>query len=147
MHNFFNGGPLWALLSFNTDYLYENEKAMNVNINHPSVIQFLSEITQNIVSNISLENYFKLSEDNKMGISYAVLKLIKNSADKRTKLTDLEFRALIAALWKKNEENENYEIAAILNHISKNYDSINEVIKTTKRPRREIKADKANNDQ
>lgn len=120
---------------------------MNININHPSVIQFLSEITQNIVSNVSVENYFKLTEENKLVISYSALKLIKNSVDKRTKLNDLEFRALIAALWKKNEENENYEIAAILNHISKNYESINDIIKTSRRSKRELKPDKANNDQ
>ena len=119
---------------------------MNININHPSVMQFLSEITQNIVSNISVENYFKLPEDNKMGVSYAVLKLIKGSVEKRTRLSDTEIKALITALWKKNEENENYEVAAILNHISKNYDSISDIVKTTKRVRKELKTDKASND-
>lgn len=120
---------------------------MNININHPSIIQFLSEITQNIVTNISVEKYFKLSEDNKIGVSYTVLKLIKTSVDKRAKLNESEFKALIVALWKKNEENENYEVAAILNHISKNYDSISDIIKTTRRSKRELKVDKANNDQ
>lgn len=120
---------------------------MNININHPSIIQFLSEITQNIVLNVSVENYFKLHEDNKVGVSYAVLKLIKSSVEKRTKLNDLEYKALITALWKKNEDNENYEVAAILNHILKNYETISDIIKPNKRSKRELKTDKANNDQ
>ena len=120
---------------------------MKIDINHPSVVQFLSEITQNIVSSITIEKYFDLSEEKKLGVSYAVLKLIKGSADKRVQLSDLEFRALLAALWKRNEENENYEIAEILNNILKNYDSMSEVIKTQKRTRRTVKTDKTANDQ
>lgn len=119
---------------------------MKIDINHPSVVQFLSEITQNIISNISIENYFDLSEEKKMGISYVVLKLIKNSSEKRVKLSDNEFLALLAALWKKNEENENYEVADILNRISKNYDTMSDLIKPQKRVRRVIKADKPSND-
>ncbi len=118
---------------------------MDINVNHPSVVKFLSEITQTIVSNISVENYFKLTDENKLGISYAVLKLVKNSADQRTKLSDLEFRALLSALWKKNEENENYEVAAILTNINKNYETISEIIKTTKRVKKEIKTNTTNN--
>lgn len=120
---------------------------MKLDINHPSVVQFLSEITQNIISNISIENYFDLSDDKKMGISYAVLKLIKSSSEKRVKLTDPEFIALLTALWKKNEENENYEVADILNRVSKNYDTMADLIKTQKRVRRTPKVDKSPNDQ
>ena len=126
-------------------YLYNKRKDMNINANHPSVVKFLSEITQTIVSNISVENYFKLTDENKLGISYAVLKLVKNSADQRTKLSELEFRALLSALWKKNEENENYEVAAILTNINKNYETISEIIKTSKRVKKDLKTDKTNN--
>jgi hypothetical protein len=125
--------------------IYNKRKDMDINVNHPSVVKFLSEITQTIVSNISVENYFKLTDENKLGISYAVLKLVKNSADQRTKLSDLEFRALLSALWKKNEENENYEVAAILTNINKNYETISEIIKTTKRVKKEIKTNTTNN--
>lgn len=118
---------------------------MNLDINHPSVVQFLSEITQNIVSNISIEDYFSLTEEKKLAVSYAVLKLTKSATDKRIKLGDLEFRALLAALWKKNEDSENYEVADILNRISKNYDTMAELIKTQKRVRRDLKTDKTNN--
>ncbi len=111
---------------------------MNANINHPSVIKFLSDLTTNIVSSISIENYFGISEESKTALNYAVFKIIKGSTDKRVNIGENEFKALLVALWKKNEEAENYEIAEILNGIIKNYDSIKEVtkpIKTVKKPK------------
>jgi hypothetical protein len=111
---------------------------MSANINHPSVIKFLSDLTTNIVSSISVENYFEMSEDSKTALNYAVFKIIKNSTDKRVNIGETEFKALLVALWKKNEEAENYEVAAILNGINKNYDSIKEIckpIKTLKKPK------------
>jgi hypothetical protein len=66
-----------------------------------------------------------------------VFKIIKSNTEKRVNLGDTEFRAFLVALWKKNEENENYEVAAILNDIIKNYESINELskpLKTIKKP-------------
>jgi hypothetical protein len=110
---------------------------MNVNVNHPSVVKFLSDITNNIVSNISIDQYFTISEEKRSALSYAVFKIIKSNTEKRVNLGDAEFRAFLVALWKKNEENENYEVAAILNDIIKNYESINELskpLKTIKKP-------------
>lgn len=111
---------------------------MNANINHPSVIKFLSEITSNIVSSITIENYFGMSEESKTALNYAVFKIIKGNTEKRVNIGETEFKALLVALWKKNEEAENYEVAAILNNIIKNYDSIKEIckpIKTVKKPK------------
>jgi len=105
---------------------------MSPNINHPSVIKFLSEITSNIVSSISIENYFEMSEDSKTALNYAVFKIIKGNTEKRVKIGEIEFKALLVALWKKNEEAENYEVAAIINNINKNYDSIKEICKPIK---------------
>jgi hypothetical protein len=51
------------------------------------------------------------------------------------KLTDNEMKSFLVVLWKKNEENENYEFTAILNDISNNFESINEFTKTPKRTR------------
>jgi hypothetical protein len=142
---YFKEGGYCPLFIYIMIDIYNKRKDMDINVNHPSVVKFLSEITQTIVSNISVENYFKLTDENKLGISYAVLKLVKNSADQRTKLSDLEFRALLSALWKKNEENENYEVAAILTNINKNYETISEIIKTTKRVKKETKTNITNN--
>ncbi len=105
---------------------------MNANINHPSVIKFLSDITNSIVSGISVEEYFTMSQEGKTALNYAVFKIIRGNTDKRVNIGENEFKALLVALWKKNEENENYEVAAILNDINKNYDSIKEITKPIK---------------
>ena len=106
---------------------------MNVNINHPSFISFLDNVTSSILSNVTVENYFKLTPDKKLGVQYMVYKLMKNSVGLKTKLTDLEMKSFLAVLWKKNEESENYELAAILKDILNNFDSVEELTKPTKR--------------
>ncbi len=115
---------------------------MNVNVNHPSFIAFLESVTTNILSHISVENYFKLTNDKKLGLQYMVFKLMKNAVKVRAKLTDMELRSFVSVLWKKNEEAENYEFAAILNDIAQNFDTVNEVTKPVKRGPRTIKIDK-----
>ena len=118
---------------------------MNVNVNHPSFIAFLESVTSTILSNVSVENYFKLNSDKKLGVQYMVFKLMKNAVKLRGQLTDSELRSFVSVLWKKNEENENYEFAAILKDIINNFDAVNEFTKPTKRQTRVIKTDKTNN--
>ena len=118
---------------------------MKVNINHPSFISFLDNVKNTILSNISVENYFKLTQEKKMSVLYTVFKLMKKSLSVRAKLTDMEMRAFISVLWKKNEEIENYEFAAILNDISNNFDAVNEFTKTIKRQTRVVKIEKPEN--
>lgn len=118
---------------------------MSANVNHPSVIKFLSEITNNIVSSISIDNYFETPQESKLAISYAVYKIIKSNVENRLNIGEPEFKAFLVALWKKNEESENYEVASILNDIIKNYDSIKEICKTTK-PIKKTRTDKKPND-
>ena len=62
-----------------------------------------------------------------------VYKLMKNSVGVKTTLSDLEMKSFLTVLWKKNEESENYELAAILKDILNNFDSVNELTKTPKR--------------
>lgn len=112
---------------------------MRVNVNHPSFISFLDNVTNTILSNISVETYFQLTQEKKLALQFTVLKLMKNSVKVRAKLTDLELRSFVIVLCKKNEESENYEIASILNDISTNFDTINDVTKTPKRTTRKIK--------
>jgi hypothetical protein len=97
---------------------------MRVNTNHPSFISFLETVTSNILTNVSVDSYFSLNQEKKLGVQYMVLKLIKSSV---------------------NEESENYEFAAILNDISKNFDKVNEVTNTKKRITRKIKTDTSKN--
>jgi hypothetical protein len=118
---------------------------MKVNVNHPSFISFIENVTNNILSNISIQDYFSLNLDKKHRTQYTVLKLIKSSVKVRAKLTDTELLSFITILWKKNEESENYEFAAILNDISKNFEKVNEVTNTKKRITRKIKTDTSSN--
>lgn len=114
---------------------------MRVNVNHPSFVTFLENVTNTILSNISVENYFQLVPEKKLAVQYAVLKLMKNSVKVRAKLTDLELKSFVIVLWKKNEEAENYEFAAILNDINQNFETVNEITKPNKRTTRKIKTD------
>jgi hypothetical protein len=115
---------------------------MKVNINHPSFISFMETVSSSILSNVTVSNYFNLSQDKKMGVLYMVFKLMKKSLSVRAKLTDLELRSFVSVLWKRNEEAENYEFAAILNDIAQNFDAVNEFTKTPKKTTRTIKVEK-----
>lgn len=118
---------------------------MKVNINHPSFISFLENVTTQILSNVNVQSYFKLTQEKKMNVLYMVLKLMKKSVINGPKMTDLELLSFVTLLWKKNEESENYEFAAVLNDIKNNFDSINEFIKTPKRTRK-IQSETSKND-
>lgn len=120
---------------------------MKVNVNHPSFISFLDGVTHSILSSISIENYFKISQEKKMNVLYAVFKLMKKTFSVRATLSDNELRGFVTVLWKKSEESENYEFAAILNDIANNFESINDFTKTVKRQARATttKVDKTKN--
>jgi hypothetical protein len=101
-----------------------NKRDMKVNVNHPSFISFLENISENILSAIKIEEYFKLTTAKKLQVSFTVLNLIKNSAKVKANLSDEELKSFISVLCKKNEEAENYEFAAVLNDVIDNYDRI-----------------------
>ena len=124
---------------------FKRKKTMKVNVNHPTFLLFLDNVTTNILSNVTVDNYFSLSQEKKLGTQYMVYKLMKNSVKVRAKLTDDELRSFVDVLWKKNEESENYEFAAVLNDISINFDMVNEVTKPVKRTTRKIKTDTTEN--
>ena len=112
---------------------------MNLNTNNPSIIKFLIEVSDHIIGNISVEHYFGLPSEKRMGVLYAVFNLIKSSTAFHVKLNDEELHAFIVALCKKNEEFENYEFAGILKDISNNFSSINDITKQPKRIKKETK--------
>jgi len=119
---------------------------MKVNINHPSFVSFLDNVSNTIMSNVTVENYFTLNQEKKLSVQYMVFKLMVNSIKLRTKLTDLELKSFGDILWKKNEESENYEFAAILDDISKNFDGVVEITRSTKKVSRKIKTDTKKNE-
>lgn len=123
---------------FKTIYYYKI-KIMNVNINHPSFISFINQITTNILNNVTINNYFLLQNEKKIVVQYTVLKLMRNSLKMKAKITDSELRSFVTILWKKNEEMENYELASILNDINNNFDKINESTIPKKRNNKQIK--------
>lgn len=116
-----------------------NRPPMKVNVNHPSFISFLESISNNILSAIKIEEYFGLSPEKKLTVSFTVLNLLKNSAKVKANLTDTELKSFISVLCKKNEEVEHYEFAAVLNDVVKNYDSVKDLMLTPKKPNRQRK--------
>ena len=115
---------------------------MKVNVNHPSFIAFLEDVTKMILSDISVENYFSLPQDRKMTVLYTVFTLLRKTLNMKTNLGVNEMKVFITVLWKKNEESENYEIAAILKDISLNFDAISDFTNKPKRTRKTIKVEK-----
>lgn len=97
---------------------------MKVNVNHPSFISFLETLSNNILSSIKIEDYFKLNQDKKIAVSFTVLNLLKNSAKIKANLSNTDLKSFILVLRKKNEEKEHYEFAAVLDDVLKNFDII-----------------------
>jgi hypothetical protein len=124
--------------------IYKKRNNMKVNVNHPSFISFLEAISNNILSAIKLEDYFGLTAEKKITVSFTVLNLIKNSAKVKANLSDAELKSFIIVLCKKNEENENYEFAAVLNDVIKNYEVISNL--STSMSKKPFKQEKTNSD-
>lgn len=118
---------------------------MNINTNHPTFVSFIENVNKNILSNISLERYFLLTNDKKTALQYLVLKLILKSVRVRARLTDSELSDFVVILQKKNEELENYEFAGLLNDVTLNFNSLCEMMKTPPaiRKKRPINTDKS----
>lgn len=106
---------------------------MKVNVNNPSFIAFLESVTNNILSSIKIDDYFSLNKEKKLAVSFTVLNLLKNSAKVKANFSDTELKAFITILRKKNEEIENYEFAAVLDDVIKNYDIITDLTTPTKK--------------
>lgn len=110
---------------------------MKLNINHPSIISFLEKTTKEILSNVNISNYFKLTQEKKLVILYTVFKLLRKSIYLRVNVDDVQMKTFISVLCKINEQNENYEFAAVLSDMNKNYDNVKDsVLNPIKKPRK-----------
>lgn len=89
---------------------------MNENMN---IINFLEALNENILTNINVENYFKLPKSNQYNILISVYKNILNF--NQNNFDDLQ---LIQINFNYNTKNQNYELAAILKEIITNYESL-----------------------
>ena len=112
---------------------------------YTTFVSFIENVNKNILSNITSEKYFLLTNDKKLAFQYIVLKLILKSVRVRAKLTNSELLDFTKILKSKNEEQENYEFACVLNDITINFDSLCEMAKSTPavRKKRQIKTDKS----
>lgn len=97
---------------------------MAINVNHPSFISFLENVTNIIISEIDIKSYFNITLEKRLKIQKAVFLLLKKSLKSRALVTDVEIKAFVIVLQKKSEDSENYEVSAILKDIIINYDTI-----------------------
>jgi hypothetical protein len=100
---------------------------MSINVNHPSFITFLDNVTKTIFSEIDIKNYFNIPLENRIKIQKATLIIMIKSLKTRALINDTEIKAFVIVLQKKNEESENYEFSAILKDIIINFDEINQL--------------------
>ena len=98
---------------------------MSINVNHPSFITFLDNVTKTILSEIDIKNYFNIPLEKRTKLQKATLMVLKKSLKTRALVTDTEIKAFVIILQKKNEESENYEVSAILKDITVNFDDLN----------------------
>jgi hypothetical protein len=109
--------------------------AINVDINHPSFLKLLDKVNTRVLSTVKVEKYFTLTDGKRKGISYLTLKLVNNALTTKMKLTENELLSLVTILWKRNEEIENYELAAIFKDIMENFKLIYNSVKPVKKVR------------
>jgi hypothetical protein len=104
--------------------------------NHASWNKLIEKTNTSVLTQIGVDRYFKLTEDKRRGVSYLTLKLVRNSITKNISIGENELLAFITILWKKNEEMENYELAAIFKNIMENYKVIYNSVKPVKKVRK-----------
>jgi hypothetical protein len=94
---------------------------MTFNEKNPSFIMILDKIVNEIITSLSTFDYFSLNDEQKFVIQETSFKIIKNTINYNVSLSDDDIKAFIKVLQRKNEQNENYEIAQILKDIFTNY--------------------------
>tara|TARA_B110000444_G_scaffold192725_1_gene182679 strand:+ start:974 stop:1321 length:348 start_codon:yes stop_codon:yes gene_type:complete len=109
---------------------------INVDINHPSFVQLIDKINNKVSQSIEVTRYFSLTKDKQRGLSYLALKVVTLTIGGKIKITENELLSLITILWKKNEEKENYEMAAIFKYIMENFKGIYSSVKPKTRVRK-----------
>ena len=114
-----------------------------MNINNSSFISFLDNTYIHVQKKVSLDNYFELSKEQKLNVSYNVFNLIKNNTT--VTFSDNDYKTFITILLKKTEKDEKYEFASVLNDIIKKYDIINKLVNDKKNEIKLKKSEKHNN--
>lgn len=107
------------------------------NINHPTVVAFMLNVSNHIQETLTLKEYFNLTSKRRNVITSAAFKMVKNSIPNNVKFTDEQIKSFLHTLLVKNEEIENYELSAVMKNILDNYDSLNKP--PTRRPKKTTK--------
>ena len=121
-----------------------NKNEMKIDINHPSFINFIENVINNITTNVHVDKYFSLSKEQRLSEQLKVFKIMNNSLRSGIKLNEPEYKSFITVLWKRSEENEKYELSGILKDATDNFDSLYDVIKPIKKTTRKIKTNNNN---
>lgn len=111
---------------------------MKVDINHPSFLNFIENVINNITTNVHVDRYFSSSSEQKLSDQLKVFKIMNNSLRSGIKLSELEYKSFLNILLKRSEENEKYELSAIFKDLCENFDSIYEVTKPIRKTTRRI---------
>lgn len=87
------------------------------NINHPSVKEYIFNLSEHIEVNLKLKGYFNFNSEKKKLLSYAALRMIRN----RVQLVDKEqTNVLLSAMLHNCESFERFELCDILKDIINN---------------------------
>jgi len=107
-----------------------------------AVTKFLDSVSKNILSNISIENYFSFNPEKKITTQYLVLKMLMKSVGVKINLNESALPNLLNSLKTRNEEIENYEFAEVLKNMESNMETLMDMGKTNIKPKRTIKTNK-----
>ena len=110
---------------------------MNLDLKNKKLIKQLDDISKNISQFVNLKDYFKLSDEQSLTVSYSVFYFLKTKINASN---DNDLKSLIIFLRKKNELDENYELSSIFHNVSINFDNLNDVfnIKINKKEKNNV---------
>ena len=113
---------------------------MRFNVEHPSFLDFMRNMSTSINQVISTKDYYNLKEEKKPGLQLVILRILSETMNKRLKnFPKKELGDLVDLLRLKNAEHEDYELAGLLRDIHSNYEDLYEKMKPKTRKRTIIK--------
>lgn len=97
---------------------------MRITADHPSFVSYLNDVTNEVIKNVDIDNYFIISKDKKESTQFIVFTLIEKKIKTKVTILSEQLKTFLYLIVKKNEKIERYEVAGILNDIINNFDNI-----------------------
>lgn len=98
---------------------------MRFNVEHPSFLDFMRNMSFSINQVISTKDYYNLKDEKKPKVQLVILRILSETMNKRLKnFPKNDLGELIDILRIKNAEHEDYELAGLLRDIHSNYDDL-----------------------